>query len=133
MTTARDPAPSPTASVPPVPGPPAPGTAVVIGAGLIGTSVALALSARGTRVWLSDADPAAARLARDIGAGELLTGAGPADGPADIAVLAVPPAAVAAQLADAQARSLARCYTDVASVKASPLAQVRALGCDLAS
>jgi prephenate dehydrogenase len=132
VTAARDPAPGPAVPVPPVPG-----TAVVIGAGLIGTSVALALSARGTRVWLSDADPAVARLARDIGAGELLPGAGPAEGPgggpADIAVLAVPPAAVAAQLADAQARSLARCYTDVASVKELPLAAAALLGCDLSS
>jgi prephenate dehydrogenase len=108
-----------------------PGTAVVIGAGLIGTSVALALSARGTRVWLSDADPAAARLARDIGAGELLPPGGPAGGPADIAVLAVPPAAVAAELAAAQARALARCYTDVASVKVLPLERAAQLGCDL--
>jgi prephenate dehydrogenase len=116
-----------------------PATAVVIGAGLIGTSVALALSARGTRVWLSDRDPAAARLARDIGAGELLPEAGipgtgpPGGGPADIAVLAVPPAAVAAGLAAAQARGLARCYTDVASVKELPLSGARQLGCDLSS
>jgi prephenate dehydrogenase len=113
-------------------GSPAPGTAVVIGAGLIGTSVALALSARGTRGWLADADPAAARLARDIGAGELLPETGPPGGPADIAVLAVPPAAVAPELAAAQARGLARCYTDVASVKELPLAAAAALGCDLA-
>ena len=50
----------------------------------------------------------------------------------DIAVLAVPPAAVAATLAAAQARGLARWYTDVASVKSQPLAQAAALGCDLA-
>jgi len=143
MTAAPDPAtgpPVPGAPVPgapmpgaavPVPGAPVPGTAVVIGAGLIGTSVALALSARGSRVWLSDADPAAARLARDIGAGELLPPSGPAGGPADIAVLAVPPAAVAAELAAAQARALARCYTDVASVKALPLGRAEQLGCDL--
>ena len=43
MTAARDPAPGPAVPVPPVPG-----TAVVIGAGLIGTSVALALS----EAWL---------------------------------------------------------------------------------
>lgn len=52
---------------------------------------------------------------------------------ADLAVLAVPPDAVAPVLADAQAAGLAECYTDVASVKASPLAAVRDLGCDLAS
>jgi prephenate dehydrogenase len=114
-------------------GPAVPGSAVVIGAGLIGTSVALALRARGTRVWLADTDAAGARLARDIGAGELLPPGGLADGPADIAVLAVPPAAVAAELAAAQARGLARCYTDVASVKELPLSGAAQLGCDLSS
>jgi prephenate dehydrogenase len=47
-------------------------------------------------------------------------------------VLAVPPDAVAPVLAAAQAAGLAACYTDVASVKARPLAAARALGCDLA-
>src|SRR5439155_38848 len=57
----------------------------------------------------------------------------PQDGPwADLAVLAVPPAAVASSLAAAQARRLARWYTDVASVKALPLRQASELGCDLA-
>jgi prephenate dehydrogenase len=48
-------------------------------------------------------------------------------------VLAVPPAAVAPSLAAAQARRLARWYTDVASVKALPLRQAGELGCDLTS
>jgi prephenate dehydrogenase len=101
----------------------------VIGTGLIGTSIALALRERGSSVWLADADPAAARLAADLGAGEPLPAApGP---PADVAVIAVPPDAVAATLADAQARGLARCYTDVASVKQLPVAQARARGCDM--
>ncbi len=163
---------------------PAPASAVVVGTGLIGTSVALALRSRGVAVWLADADPAAARLAADIGAGTVLArggdpplcspgglppeppapgrrsapsvgsastrlrrasprrrgsgGGGQAEGGppehrADIAVLAVPPDAVAATLADAQARGLARWYTDVASVKSQPLAQATALGCDLSS
>ncbi len=104
--------------------------AIVIGTGLIGTSVALALREQGARVWLADADPASARLAADLGAGEPLSAM--AGGPADVAVIAVPPEAVAATLADAQARGLARAYTDVASVKQLPVAQARALGCDLA-
>ena len=108
-----------------------PARAVIIGTGLIGTSIALALRARGTAVWLADADPAAARLAEDIGAGQVLPGGGVPGGPADIAVLAVPPAAVADTLAGAQGRGLARWYTDVASVKSLPLAQARARGCDL--
>ncbi len=99
----------------------------VVGTGLIGTSVALALREKGSQVWLTDSDPAAARLAADLGAGELLH----KGITADVAVIAVPPAAVAAILAAAQARNMARCYTDVASVKQLPVAQARAAGCDL--
>jgi prephenate dehydrogenase len=130
------------------------GSAVVIGTGLLGTSIALALSEQGVTVWLADHDPAAARLAADLGAGKVLPeplgaaergqgspeaaappGVPPRaqEGPwADLAVLAVPPAAVAPSLAAAQARRLARWYTDVASVKALPLRQASELGCDLA-
>ena len=88
-------------------------------------------------VWLADSDPAAARLAADIGAGTVLAGdvppGPPPGGPADVAVLAVPPQAVAPTLARAQAAGLARWYTDVASVKALPVRQARAAGCDMAS
>jgi prephenate dehydrogenase len=101
----------------------------VIGTGLIGTSIALALRERESKVWLSDQDPAAARLAADLGAGELMPET-PAD-PADVAVIAVPPAAVAATLAEAQTRNLAHAYTDVASVKQLPVTQARNQGCDL--
>jgi len=125
------------------------GSAVVIGTGLIGTSIALALCEQGVTVWLADHDPAAAKLAADLGAGKVLPeplgaaergqdapaappGRRPQDGPwADLAVLAVPPAAVASSLAAAQARRLARWYTDVASVKALPVRQASELACDL--
>src|SRR5579859_3606127 len=110
---------------------------VVLGTGLIGTSVALALRERGASVWLADADPESARLAAHLGAGELLPDALPLDDGArlraDVAVIAVPPSAVADTLAAAQARALAACYTDVASVKQLPVEQARARGCDLAS
>ena len=104
----------------------------VVGTGLIGTSVALALREHGVSVWLADTDPEAARLAVNLGAGEPL----PETATADVAVIAVPPAAVAATLAAAQARGskgLAACYTDVASVKQLPVTQARAAGCDLTS
>ena len=87
--------------------------------------MALALRGLGITVWLSDADPEAARLAAGLGAGELLPAAGPPGGPADVAVLAVPPAVVASELAAAQGRGLARCYTDVASVKELPVRLAR--------
>jgi prephenate dehydrogenase len=136
-----------------------PARVVVIGTGLIGTSVALALRPRGVDVWLADSDPAAAQLAADMGAGTVLPGTGlpgpvlpgtglpgperaprpgsagrvPPGGPADIAVLAVPPEAIADTLASAQAQGIARWYTDVASVKSLPAAQAQARGCDMIS
>jgi prephenate dehydrogenase len=110
-----------------------PSSVVVIGTGLIGTSIALALRERDISVWLADQDDEAVRLAVNLGAGEPLPADGVPGGPADVAVLAVPPSAVAAELRAAQVRGLARAYTDVASVKELPLAGARELGCDLAS
>jgi prephenate dehydrogenase len=110
-----------------------PGSVVVIGTGLIGTSVALALREHGITVWLADHDDEAVGLAVNIGAGLPLPADGVPGGPADVAVLAVPPSAVAPELCAAQSRNLARAYTDVASVKELPLAAASELGCDLAS
>jgi prephenate dehydrogenase len=104
---------------------------LVSGAGLVGTSVALALRAKGVDVWLSDADPATARLASDLGAGVVVPDLRDAKGIADVAVLAMPPAAVGRELALAQEFGVADVYTDVASVKVLPVTQARALGCDL--
>jgi prephenate dehydrogenase len=111
----------------------APGRVLVAGSGLIGTSIALALRERDTQVWLTDADEATARLAADLGAGTVVSDLRDAKGVADIAVLAVPPASVAATLARAQDCAVADWYTDVASVKELPVTQARALGCDLGS
>jgi prephenate dehydrogenase len=121
---------------------PVPRQVAVIGTGLIGTSAALALRRHGADVWLWDRDPAAAGLAADLGAGRVLPRAGNDPGPAgpdgpgpgrpaDVALIAVPPAEVAGVLATAQQVGLAHCYTDVASVKALPLAQARDAGCDI--
>jgi prephenate dehydrogenase len=54
-----------------------------------------------------------------------------AKGIAEVAVLAMPPAAVAASLAFAQEYAVADVYTDVASVKGLPVRRARELGCDL--
>lgn len=102
---------------------------VVVGTGLIGTSIALAMRQAGTEVLLIDRDPEATRLAAGLGAGTAWPG--DRDEPADLAVLAVPPPAVATTLLDAQRRGLAKAYTDVASVKSPPLAEAARLGCDL--
>jgi prephenate dehydrogenase len=113
---------------------PFPRRVIVIGTGLIGTSAALALRRHGAEVWLSDTDAKSARLAADLGAGEVAESGGPPpSGPADLALIAVPPAGVATVLASAQKAGLARYYTDVASVKALPLARARDAGCDISS
>jgi prephenate dehydrogenase len=110
-----------------------PGRVLIVGTGLIGTSVALALRAKGAEVWLSDADEGTARLAADLGAGLVVPDLRDAKGIADVAVLAMPPATVARSLASAQEYAVADWYTDVASVKVLPVAQARELGCDTGS
>ncbi|WP_345681068.1 prephenate dehydrogenase [Yinghuangia aomiensis] len=102
-------------------------TAAVVGTGLIGTSVALALAARGITVYLHDADATAVRTAAALGAG--LAETPPA--PVDLAVLAVPPGRIGATLKSCQDADLAHSYTDVGSVKEQPLRDIEALGCDV--
>ncbi|MEU8689199.1 prephenate dehydrogenase [Streptomyces sp. NPDC048665] len=104
-------------------------SALVIGTGLIGTSAALALTQRGVTVHLADHDPGQARTAAALGAG---TDDAP-DGPVDLAIVAAPPAHVAAVLADAMRRGVARGYLDVASVKGAPRRELEALGLDLSA
>ncbi len=110
---------------------PMPRRVLIAGTGLIGTSIALALRAEGADVWLSDADEATAKLAADLGAGIVVPDLRDAKGIADVAVLAMPPAVVGEMLGHAQECAVAEWYTDVASVKALPVAQARELGCDL--
>ncbi|GAB2499627.1 prephenate dehydrogenase [Nocardiopsis aegyptia] len=104
----------------------------VVGTGLIGTSIALALRDRGVDVLLSDPDAASVRLACDLGAGSVLDESAQSR-PVDIAVIAAPPAVIPAVLRGAQDRGLAHVYTDVASVKASVLTEAERLGCDMAT
>nr|AGS49761.1 arogenate dehydrogenase [uncultured bacterium esnapd15] len=104
-------------------------TLLVIGTGLIGTSVALAARRAGVAVFLADRDATAARVAEALGAGlaEL-----PRQ-PVDLALVAVPPAQIGPVLRDAQARHSARSYTDVAGVKGRPERDVLRLAPDPAS
>jgi prephenate dehydrogenase len=111
----------------------APARVLVSGTGLIGTSIALALRENGTEIFLSDADPATAKLAADLGAGTVVPDLRDAKGIADVAVLAMPPAVVGRELAFAQECAVADVYTDVASVKVLPARHARDLGCDLSS
>ncbi|WP_019544005.1 prephenate dehydrogenase [Streptomyces sulphureus] len=101
-------------------------TALVIGTGLIGTSAALALTARGVQVHLSDEAPERVRTAASLGAGTEK----PPEGPVDLAVVAVPPAAVAETVVEVQRTGAARGCIDVASVKGVPRREFTALGGD---
>jgi prephenate dehydrogenase len=98
------------------------GPVLVVGAGLLGTSVGLALRAKGIEVYLSDLNEEHLRTASGLGAGS------PSPAPAELAlvVVAVPPDhlsdAIAAALIDTTA-----VVTDVGSVKGAPLEKVRGL------
>lgn len=93
---------------------PALGSVLVVGTGLMGTSVALALRSHGVDVFLTDRDPATAELAAAFGAGEVATADTP---PVDLAVIGAPPGAVPTVLAELQKRDAARVFTDLASTK----------------
>ena len=92
---------------------------LVVGCGLIGTSVALALREHGIDVHLSDrdADHVAAAVERGAGSAE------PVHDPA-LVVVAVPPRATAAAVREALEPYPAAVVTDVASVKGSVAREV---------
>lgn len=100
---------------------------LVVGAGLIGTSVALALSRQGVSVHVVDQDPGRARLAADLGAGiaEL-----PRHEPS-LVVAAVPVGQVQVVVSELSRRYLSSTFTDVASVKSHVQAEIESQG-DLA-
>lgn len=102
------------------------GSVLVVGAGLMGASVGLALRAHGVAVYLADRSDAAAALAEALGAGFAQS---PPDDP-DLVVLASPPATVAASLIDWQRLYLRSIFTDLASVKAGPQQEIEAMGGD---
>lgn len=98
-------------------------TVLIVGTGLIGASIGLALRSSDATVWLTDADVEAQVHAIERGAGEALT----TDAEPDLVVVAVPPRSVADVAADMLERYPRATVTDVASVKAAPLARLRGL------
>ncbi|HWC34151.1 MAG TPA: prephenate dehydrogenase [Mycobacteriales bacterium] len=107
-------------------GDPAPaggGRLLVVGTGLIGTSVGLAARAAGYDVVLANRDPERLAVAVQVGAGE------PWDGSStvDVAVVGLPPAIVAREIARLHGLGVARTITHVASVQLQPQLEVEAL------
>jgi prephenate dehydrogenase len=103
------------------------GTVRVIGTGLLGTSIGLALTALGARVVLMDPSPTALALATDLGAGR----PDPGGVRARVTVVAAPPDVTATVVARALADDPGATVTDVASVKAEVLHDLAETGADL--
>src|SRR6476620_11687404 len=90
----------------------------VIGAGLLGTSIGLALAKRGIEVWLSDSNHEHVRTAAGLGAGRPR----PEGEKAQLTVVAVPPDHIADVVVEALAEG--GVVTDVGSVKGLPLSEI---------
>ncbi|MDN6158488.1 MAG: prephenate dehydrogenase, partial [Brevibacterium sp.] len=107
----------------------------IIGTGLLGASLGLALSAQNYQVSLEDTSPTAQQLAADLGAGRVLNTTSAGDAPNEraideepqIVVVATPPDVAAPTIAAALSTYSNATVTDVASVKTRLLESVREL------
>jgi prephenate dehydrogenase len=105
------------------------GPVVVIGTGLLGTSIGLGLRGRGVAVYLSDPSPTNQAVAVDIGAGLPLAAIG--DESPELVVVASPPDVTADVVERALADYPDATVVDIASVKAAILHDLRGRGADL--
>lgn len=112
-------------------GDPPVGRAHIVGTGLIGTSLGIALGRLGVTVTLEDASPTSAALASDLGAGTVRAGAAPDEIDPDVVVVATPPDVTAPTVLRALASWPGATVTDVASVKGAVLADLSRSGADL--
>ncbi|MCL1922557.1 MAG: prephenate dehydrogenase [Propionibacteriaceae bacterium] len=99
---------------------------LIVGTGLIGTSIGLALRERGYQVFLQDETPSHALVAAGLGAGEVEF-----CDQADMVIVAVPPSHTPKIVAEALAAYPGATVLDVASVKAPILDELMAMGIDL--
>lgn len=120
------------------------GPVLVIGAGLLGSSIGLGLSHRGYTVYISDISPTTEAVAEDIGAGTSLRalasewqGKTGQDAPdqleltPQLVVVAAPPDVTADLVVRALADYPASFVIDIASVKSGILSTVREAGADV--
>jgi prephenate dehydrogenase len=101
------------------------GPVLIVGAGLLGTSLGLALRRQGIPVWLRDVSPENLRAALGLGAGQLAPDIAP---PPQLVVVAVPPDVIGETLRWALTHHQKAVVTDVGSIKTGPLEQLRAYG-----
>ncbi|MFJ8197179.1 prephenate dehydrogenase/arogenate dehydrogenase family protein [Streptomyces sp. NPDC096152] len=100
----------------------------VIGCGLIGTSIALALTRAGVQVSLTDHEDDVLDRAWRMGAGTPLAHD---QRPADLVVIATQASAAVDTLYEAQARGLGHSYTDIAGSKREIWQEAELRACDL--
>ncbi len=100
------------------------GPVLVVGAGLLGTSIGLALRRRGIDVLLRDVTAQNVEIASGLGAGSDAATAG--DATVQLVVVAVPPDHLGALIASALEEHTDAVVTDVGSVKGRPLREVTA-------
>ena len=101
------------------------GPVLIVGSGLLGTSLGLNLSRLGLQVWLRDASSENLRTAMRLGAGQVAPDIAP---PPQLVVVAVPPAVIGETLRWALTAHSRAVVTDVGSIKTGPLEQLRAHG-----
>jgi prephenate dehydrogenase len=99
----------------------------IVGAGLLGTSIGLALTKLGLEVSIESASPSSQALAIEYGAGRP---ASSNDNPT-LVVVCVPPDITARIAAEKLAEFPNAVVTDVASIKASVVEELRTLGADV--
>lgn len=99
----------------------------IVGAGLLGTSVGLALAHSEWQVWIADTDPAAERLAGELGSGT--PGWAPVE--PDVVLLCVPPSAMSMVMKEVIGLYPLSTISDVLSIKTQPLADADDLGCGI--
>ena len=95
------------------------GSVRIVGAGLIGTSIGLALSAKNIPVEMVDIDPASQALAQDLTGGVRI--ANP-----DLIIVATPLKALSVVIEEQYALNPNSTFMDVTSVKTEPIAVVEA-------
>lgn len=100
----------------------------IVGAGLIGTSIALALRSTGVTVTLCDSDSRAEALARDLMGGEN----GDVSGVEDLCIIATPPDVIAEVIHDELSRNPRLRVMDISSIKTKPLQDVSSIRFNLA-
>ena len=92
----------------------------IIGAGLIGTSIGLALSAKGYEVQMVDSDNKRAALAQDLVGAAI-------PGPVELVVFALPTSYLKTVMGDEFLLNPQAVFIDVGSVKTKPLDEVTAI------